>query len=68
MGVKNQAVLAKIADAKNKVLALQAEIANGGMSSADEAEVDAALDDLSVTANPAVQNPPGTPPDPGLTP
>ena len=58
--------LAKIAEAKQKVLALQATIAASGMSAADEAEVDAALADLSVTADPAVQNPPGTPPDPGL--
>lgn len=63
-----QDLLNKIADAKVKVLALQKAIADGGMSAADEAEVDASLTDLSVTADPVVQNPPGTPPDPGLPP
>ena len=65
MSVKSDQ-LAKIAEAKQKVLALQAVIASSGMSAADEAEVDAALAALSVTADPTVQNPPGTPPDPGL--
>jgi hypothetical protein len=51
-------VLAKIADAKVKVIALQDAIKAGGMSAADEAEVEAALTDLSVTADPTVPNPP----------
>jgi len=56
--------LQTIADAKAKVLALQTQVANGGMTAADEAEVKAAMDDLSTTADPAVPNPPGTPPNP----
>ena len=58
--------LQTIADAKAKVVALQTKAANAGMSAADEAEVKAALDDLSTTADPAVENPPGTPPNPLL--
>lgn len=54
-------VLAKIADVKTKVIALQEAKAAGGMSAADEAEVDAALTDLSVTADPTVPNPPPVP-------
>lgn len=68
MGVKNQAVLDKIAAIETRVLAIQAELAASGMSATDEAEVDAALTKLKVTADPTVPNPPDVPPDPGGTP
>jgi hypothetical protein len=67
MAVKTKAeVLALVADTKTKVLALQEARNNAGMTAAEEAEVVAALEDLSITANPAVPNPPDTPPDPNL--
>lgn len=68
MGVKNQAVLDKIAAIQTRVLAIQAELAASGMSSADELEVDAALDHLKTVVDPAVPNPPDVPADPGGTP
>ena len=52
-----ESMLQQIADAKAKVIALQEAKAAGGMPAADEAEVEAALTDLSVTADPTVPNP-----------
>ena len=49
--------LAKIAEVKAKVIALQQAKDAGGMTAAEEAQVDAALADLSVTADPTVPNP-----------
>ncbi len=67
MGVKNQAVLAKIDGIEARVLEIQAELAASGMSAADEAEVDAKLDHLKTIADPNVPNPPDVPPDPGAS-
>jgi hypothetical protein len=50
-------LLQQIADTKTKVIALQEAKAAGGMPAADEAEVEAAMADLSVTADPTVPNP-----------
>jgi len=50
-------VLAKIAEAKAKVIALQDQIKAGGMTAEEEAQVEAALTDLSQTADPTVPNP-----------
>lgn len=62
--------LAKIAEVKEKILALQQARADavtaGGMPATDEAEVDAALAELSTIADPTVPNPPGVPPDPRI--
>jgi len=49
--------LAKIAETKTKVLALQQAIKDGGMSAAEETKVNDALTDLSQTADPTVPNP-----------
>jgi len=50
-------VLAKIAEAKTKIVALQDQIKAGGMTAEQEAQVEAALTDLSQTADPAQPNP-----------
>jgi hypothetical protein len=50
-------VLAKIAEAKEKIVALQDQIKAGGMTAEQEAQVEAALADLSQTADPAAPNP-----------
>jgi len=50
-------MLTAIAAAKAKVIALQDQIRAGGMTAAEEAQVEAALADLSQTADPTVPNP-----------
>jgi hypothetical protein len=59
------ATVAKIQGIEARVLEIQAELAASGMSAAEEAKVDAALDHLKTVADPVAPNPPDVPPDPG---
>lgn len=55
-----------IADTKAKVLKLQQDRKASGLTAEEEAQLEVELADLSVTADPAVDNPQGTAPDPNL--